>query len=263
VVARAEGGLTAQAQAAVEVREAVLGLRLSGPPQGGLGKELAFQLDVAAPEGVAAAALRLTQAVPEGFEFEHASAGGSYAPSVRAIVWAPGDLPAGQRQTVTFRLRAVRAGDWPLQAAASCANLKEVRTGLGVNLVAVPALSVRVTGPAEPVAAGAEATWAVHVLNQGSAAGVNIRLTAWLPEGLQPLAGEGPSAGRVVQQQVLFEPLPQLAPRQEAVYRLRAKSRGSGDGRIRVEVASPSLPAPLTEEAGTRPGAVSPAPVSR
>jgi hypothetical protein len=116
----------------------------------------------------------------------------------------------------------------------------------------VPALSVRITGPAEPVASGAEATWAVHVLNQGSAAGVRVRLTAWLPEGLQPLAGDGPSAGRVVQQQVLFEPLPQLAPRQEAVFRLRAKVRGPGDGRLRVEVASPSLPAPLTEEAAAR-----------
>jgi uncharacterized repeat protein (TIGR01451 family) len=252
VSARAEGGLTAQAQTAVEVREAVLGLRLTGPPQGGLGKELAFQLDVAAPEGVAATALRLTQAVPEGFEFVHASAGGSYTPAVRAVVWALGDLQAAQRQTVTFRLRAARAGDWPLQAAAACANLKEVRTGLGVRLEAVPALSVRVTGPAEPAAAGAEATWAVHVLNQGSAAAVSIRLTAWLPEGLQPLAGDGPAAGRVVQQQVLFEPLPQLAPRQEAVYRLRARVRGPGDGRIRVEVASPSLPAPILEEAGAR-----------
>jgi uncharacterized repeat protein (TIGR01451 family) len=263
VSARAEGGLTAQAQAAVEVREAVLGLRLSGPAQGALGKELDFQLDVAAPEGVAATNLRLTQAVPDGFEYVYAGGGGSYTPAVRALVWALGELPAGQRQTVTFRLRAVRAGDWPLQAAAACANLKEVRTGLGVRLEATPALSVRITGPAEPAAAGAEATWAVHVLNQGSAAGVNVRLTAWLPEGLQPLAGEGHAAGHVAQQQVLFDPLPRLAPRQEAVYRLRAKVRGPGDGRIRVEVASPSLPAPLTEEVGARVVAVSAGGVSR
>jgi uncharacterized repeat protein (TIGR01451 family) len=121
-----------------------------------------------------------------------------------------------------------------------------------VRLEAVPALSVRVTGPAEPAAAGAEATWAVHVLNQGSAAAVQVRLTATLPEGLQPLAGDGPAAGRVAQQQVVFEPLPQLAPRQEAVYRLRARTRGPGDGRIRIEVASPSLAAPLVEEAAAK-----------
>jgi uncharacterized repeat protein (TIGR01451 family) len=257
VSARAEGGLTAQSQAAVEVREALLGLRLLGPAQAEVGKELTYQLEATAPEGVAATALRLTLAVPEGFEFLAASTGGSYAPSIRAATWAVGDLAAGQRQTVTLRLRAIKAGEWRTDAAASCANLKPARTVQAVRLDAVPALTVRVTGPTEPVAAGAEATWAVHVLNQGSAAAVQVRLTAGLPEGLQPLAGDGPVAGRVAQQQVLFEPLPQLAPRQEAVYRLRGRGSGPG-GRIRVEVASPSLPAPLVEEAVAHVGAANP-----
>jgi uncharacterized repeat protein (TIGR01451 family) len=244
--ARAEGGLTAQAQSAVEVREAVLGLRLLGPTQGEVGKELTYQLEATAPEGALAAALRLTLAVPQGFEFVAASTGGSYAPSIRAVAWAVGDLAAGQRQTVTLRLRALKAGEWRTDAVATCANLKEAHTAQAVRLEASPALSIRVTGPAEPAAA----TWAVHVLNQGSAAAVQVRLTATLPEGLQPLAGDGPAAGRVAQQQVVFEPLPQLAPRQEAVYRLRA--RGPGDGRIRIEVASPSLAAPLVEEAAAK-----------
>jgi uncharacterized repeat protein (TIGR01451 family) len=252
VAARAEGGLTAQAQAAVEVREALLGLRLLGPAQGEVGKELTYQLEATAPEGVAAAALRLTLAVPEGFEFLAASTGGTYAPSIRAVTWAVGDLAAGQRQTVTLRLRAIKAGEWRMETAAACANLKPAHTAQAVRLDAVPALSIRVTGPAEPVVAGAEATWAVHVLNQGSAAAVQVRLTAGLPDGLQPLAGDGPVAGRVAQQQVVFEALPQLAPRQEAVYRLRARVRGPADGRLRVEVASPSLPAPLVEEAPAR-----------
>jgi uncharacterized repeat protein (TIGR01451 family) len=250
--ARAEGGLTAQAQLAVEVREALLGLRLLGPAQGEVGKELTYQLEATAPEGALAAALRLTLAVPQGFEFVAASTGGSYAPSIRAVAWAVGDLAAGQRQTVTLRLRALKAGEWRTDAVASCANLKEAHTAQAVRLEATPALSVRVTGPAEPVAAGAEATWAVHVLNQGSAAAVQVRLTATLPEGLQPLTGDGPVAGRSVHQQLLFEPLPQLAPRQEAVYRLRTRARGPGDGRIRVEVASPSLAAPLVEEAAAK-----------
>jgi hypothetical protein len=169
-----------------------------------------------------------------------------------------GELAAGQRQTVTLRLRATKGGEWRTDAAASCANLKPARTAQAVRLDAVPALLVRVTGPAGPVAAGAEATWAVHVLNQGSAPAVQLRLTAGLPEGLQPLAGDGPTAGRVAQQQVAFEALPQLAPRQEAVYRLRARVRGPAEGRLRVEVASPSLPAPLVEEAVAGVGAANP-----
>jgi hypothetical protein len=55
-----------------------------------------------------------------------------------------------------------------------------------------------------------------------------------------------------VGEQVVFEPLPQLAPHADAVYRLRVRARQPGPGRVRVEVRADQLARPVVSEAGAR-----------
>ena len=69
---------------------------------------------------------------------------------------------------------------------------------------------------------------------------------------MTPLAGEGPSRVAVDSQQAVSDPLAQLAPGEEAVYRISAKGGQSGDHVIRIQLTSDDSRTPVTKEEGTR-----------
>ena len=94
-------------------------------------------------------------------------------------------------------------------------------------------------------------SYEVRVFNQGSAPSPNVRLVVTLPEGLVPIRGEGPAANRVQGQQVLFEPLASMAPRADAIYRIRARATRPGDYRFRAELLSDQLARPVVAEENT------------
>jgi uncharacterized repeat protein (TIGR01451 family) len=251
VSARADGGLQARSRAAVLVREAALALRLEGPRQGLVNRELDFLLEVANPGSAPAAGLRLALTLPDGLDFLAASTGGTFDPSGRQVTWAPGTLAGGQRQTVTAKLRARRAGDWALRALARADQMAPAPATAAVHLDGVADLSLEWRAHDDPVDVGAETTFELCVLNQGSEPGVGVRLVAAVPDGLLPTQADGPTAVHIQQQQVVFEPLPQLAPRADAVYHIRVRGTHPGAGRFRVELTAASLRHPVLAEVDT------------
>jgi uncharacterized repeat protein (TIGR01451 family) len=262
VSARADGGLRAQARVAVQVNEPVLALRLKGPRQALIKGEVEFQLEVSNPGRGPATGLRLTQSIPGGLDFASASTGGTLDPKDRQVVWPLGNLPGGQTQTVTLRLRPRLAGDWALRAVAQADGMAEARATGAVHLEGVPALSLEVVAQDDPIDPGAETVYEMRVLNQGNGPSADVRLVAWLPDGLIPVRPDGPTPAQVRQQQVVFEPLPQVRPHDDVVYRIRVRGRQPGEGRFRVELTTASLPRPVREEVSThvRPTALLPRP---
>jgi uncharacterized repeat protein (TIGR01451 family) len=246
-----EGKVQAEAQTVVTAVEPVLVVRLQGPRQSLADRDLDFQLDVSNPGGLPAAGLRLALSVPEGLEFVAASTGGAFHPAEHAIVWPPGALAEGQSQGVTFRLRARTPGDWAVQAVATAERVAGATATHAVHVEGVPALALEVLAPDAALAVGGETTYELRVLNKGSAPGENVRLVAWLPEGLAAVQVEGPVPGAAQGQQVVFLPLAQLPPRVDAVYRIRVRGRAPAAGRFRVELRADSLPRPVREELST------------
>jgi uncharacterized repeat protein (TIGR01451 family) len=239
VLAQADGGLQARARAAGTITEPSLALRLDGPRQGTTQQDLDYRLEVANPGPLPAVNLRLLVRLPERVEVVAASTGGSLDPARHALVWAPGTLAPSQRQTVTFRLRAQAAGDWPLYTMAAAEGLPEAwAPAWTVRVEGRPALSVEALAQDDPLTVGADTVYELHVFNQGDAACANVRLTVWLPEQVAPLAPTGPAAASVQGQQVSFEPLPQLQSRRDAVYRIRVQGRHCGAARLRAEVSA-------------------------
>ncbi|MBC7337028.1 MAG: hypothetical protein H5U01_12280 [Clostridia bacterium] len=73
-----------------------------------------------------------------------------------------------------------------------------------------------------------------------------------LPEGLRPLAGEGPTNNTINGSEVLFGKLPRLPAKAEAVFRVRAQAIAPGDQRIRVQILSDDIRLPITKEESTQ-----------
>ena len=64
--------------------------------------------------------------------------------------------------------------------------------------------------------------------------------------------GTCPAAHRIDNLSVIFEPLANLAPAQESVYRIRVRGRREGDQRVQVQVTSDDSRSPITKEEVTR-----------
>jgi uncharacterized repeat protein (TIGR01451 family) len=258
VEAKAENGQSARAQTTVVVQEPVLALRLDGPRQAKLNSELELRLELRNPSQMPAGDVRIFQVVPEGLEFVSASTGGTYDHGRHLISWSLGSL--GSFQTVSYRLRARLPGDWALPAVAQATEMAAARATHAVHLEATPTLTLELhRDPDGPIDLGAEATYRMRVCNPGEVPGQNLALVVSLPEGLGAVGGDGPSSARIQGRQIVFEPLAQLGPRQEALYRVRVRGTSPGQGRFRAQLQAAALPAPLAQEITTyvrgRPGA--------
>jgi hypothetical protein len=92
----------------------------------------------------------------------------------------------------------------------------------------------------------------VRIVNQGSCVCTNIQITATAPEGLQPREGSGPSSYRLQGSQLVFDLLPRLATKADAVYRIKVRGVQPGDYRFRVQMTCDQLKAPVVKEESSR-----------
>jgi uncharacterized repeat protein (TIGR01451 family) len=251
VSALADGDLKAQAKTTVTVAEPALGLRLLGPRKAAPG-DIDLSLEVSNPAPTPATGVRLSQSVPNGLDVVGASGAGYFDSVDRTVAWSLGTLEAGQKQTITLRVRAKTRGDWTLAAQVVGDHIGEAKATLEMRVEVAPVLHIELAAHENTLAADAEATYEVHAANQGSAAVQNIRLAVRLPEGLTLVRADGPSAVRSAPQGVTFDPLPKLAARADAVYRIRLRGQQTGDWRWKLELSADGVPGPLREEVAVR-----------
>lgn len=135
---RAAGGLTAEAQGVVEVRQPAVAVRVEGPRHGRVGEELTVKLFVANPARSATVSLRLLLPLPEGVELVSASDGGTVYPGTTCVTWTPGSLAADQTLALSVKLRGAMPGEWALAGVATGEGMREVRHTHAVNIKARP-----------------------------------------------------------------------------------------------------------------------------
>jgi uncharacterized repeat protein (TIGR01451 family) len=252
VTAQAPGGWQAESRTSVVVTETPLTVRLDAPKQTPLGQEVDCRLEVSNPGATPAANVRVTQALPDGVDLLTASTNGTLDAARRLVTWTLGTLPAGQTQTLTLKLQGKAAGDWMLKAAAATDGAPEATAFQTVHVAGAPPLRLEVVRPEEAIDLAAESVYEVRVLNQGTVAVPGVRLIASVSEGLLVTKAEGPTAALVQPKQIVFEPLPQLPGRSDAVYRLRLKGQAPGDWGLLVQVTADPLTKPLVRQVSTR-----------
>jgi uncharacterized repeat protein (TIGR01451 family) len=237
ILAQADRGVEVKGAVDVVISEPSLSLRIDGPAQTATDRECDFQLEVANPASLTAKNIRLVQALPPTFEVVSAN-GASLDSSTHALVWSLTDLGAGQRQRVTFRIKASDGGDWPLTAAVLSQNFPEAVVKHTLHVDAAAMLKLEVNAREECLAVDAETIISIRVLNKGAAPCAGVRLTATLPESVAPFKGEGPSSEQIEKQQVRFAPLPQLDAHGYVVYFIHVRGRQAGRGSLRVELTA-------------------------
>jgi uncharacterized repeat protein (TIGR01451 family) len=244
--------LEARATSKVILTEAMLTMKQTAPQRRFMNRPAEFAVELANPGSAPAHNVRLTNVLPQGLEFASASDGGVYDPAVRTVTWVVNSLPPSEKRNFAVKVVAKSAGDWVAKTTAQGERGLQAKAETPLHVEGVPALLLDIADLEDPIEVGAETTYEIKVVNQGTSPSTGIQIVGTAPAGMLPREASGPVNYRIQGQQVIFEKMPQLAPRADAVYRIKVLGQQAGDLRFKVQLMADHLSQPVQEEESTR-----------
>lgn len=252
ITARGEGSLKSEHRCRVEIVAPQLQVGVTGPKRRYLDRQATYQVSLANPGTAAARNVDLAAFLPRGMKFVGADSEGQYDPTRHAVFWALEELPANKSGVVKVTTVPLEPGDHVLRVETR-ADRNLTSNGEQVVVVeAAPEILFSVVDLSDPIEVGSDTTYEVRVVNNGTRAASNVRISVAMPPEMRALGGNGPTKAAGDEQRVLFEPLGRLQPREEAIFKVNAQAVRAGDTRIRVQLTSDDEPTPVTKEESTR-----------
>jgi hypothetical protein len=114
------------------------------------------------------------------------------------------------------------------------------------------AILLEVVDTEDPIEVGADTSYEIRITNTGSKTETDIKLVCAIPEKMQLKSAQGPAHYQEQGREVIFEALPKLAPRADAIYRINVKAIAPGDVRFKAQITSTNLVEPVVEMESTR-----------
>jgi uncharacterized repeat protein (TIGR01451 family) len=253
-VATADGGLKASAVAPVNVVLPRIDLAATGPHLRYLERKAVYTFKATNPGSAPAGNVSVQAVVPQGMKVHAASAGGQCDATTGTVSWFVGDLPPGQSREVSVEVIPVSMGEHHVRAVATAARGLKTEAEVVTRAEGLSALLMELADADDPVEVGTDTSYEIRVTNTGSKMETNLQLTCTLPERME-LRGARCAAGcryRVDGRDVVFEPLPRLAPRADVVYRVFVRGTAPGDLRFRARIRADGLSEPVLREESTK-----------
>lgn len=251
VTAVGDGGLSAEASCTTVVKKPNLAVTKQGRDTLFVGRQGVYDITVTNNGDTVARGTQLVDTLPPEVTFVSADSGGSG--SGNTVTWSLGDLAPGQSKKVTCTVSAQRIGKATnnVRATASCTEATAQHV---MEIKGIPAILLEVVDVEDPDELGTTDVYIITVTNQGTAIDTNIRITAEVQPEADFVSAEGPVPGTAAGKVVTFQPLPTLAPKAQAVYKVTVKAVKPGDTRFKVQMSSDNIGTsnPVTETESTR-----------
>ncbi len=274
VSALVNGQVLGQVEQVLQVNEAGLALKLTGPAVRYVGQEATWALEVANNGGQPLVQVALSDVLPPELDFVKADGSRLLG---REVVWNVDRLEPKAVKTFQLTTRANRMTARTVSQARATAYALETDPGPGAVGNALRGVPVSATGalptgwpissqaqadiaieglPAfkmkvdarGPIEVGERTEYAITVSNTGSLPGSGIQVVCEVPAQLQVL-GASPGGYRLDGQKVVFPPLPtMLDPGRAVQYRIAVLAVKAGDARFRAELSSSILKQPVVKE---------------
>jgi uncharacterized repeat protein (TIGR01451 family) len=249
--ARADGNLQVQQQVEFEVIAPALAVEVNGPERRYLERPATYEVTVANPGTAVAHDVQLVTKLPKGMRFVRANNMGEYDAASHAVYWSLSELPEGERGTVELVAMPIETGPQTLEVEGKAQGLADHKQQQ-ILVEGLAAIMFEVRDLEDPIEVGGETGYEIRVVNQGTKAATNIKVAVNLPPGMKVISAEGESRHAVQGASIVFEPLAQLAPKADTVYRLKVQGLQAGDQRVMVEVNTDDLGQPIRREESTR-----------
>lgn len=238
--------------AAIQVIEPRLNLEAAGPKLRYLHRKAAYTVRVVNPTEAPVPNVLVRAVIPPGFQFHAAGDGGRFDPTTGTVSWALGEVGAFQTRAVKVELVAVAIGDFHLPFTTRAGHGIKADSEVFTRVEGLAALVLEVVDTEDPIEVGAETTYQIRITNSGSKTETDARLVCTIPEKMELKSAAGPTHYQVRGKEIVFEPLPPLAPKGEANFHITVKGIAPGDVRFKAQVTSANLSEPLMEMEPTR-----------
>jgi uncharacterized repeat protein (TIGR01451 family) len=129
---------------------------------------------------------------------------------------------------------------------------KPVQTTCSTTILGVPGILLELVDLADPIEVGNQVTYEIRVTNQGSLPGTNIRLVCRAPASEEYVSGTGATTVKADGQMITTEPLPELAAKAVATWRVVVKATQPADARFKVQLSSDQFQKPIDQEESTQ-----------
>jgi uncharacterized repeat protein (TIGR01451 family) len=250
-VARAtgQGGLKAEMPLSQVIQQPQLTVQMSGPEKVFLGRSASYKATVTNKGDGEARNAVLEVGAPAGVKVVNVSSGG--VPGMGKASWNLGTLAPGQNVTVSLAMDPQTMGTLEATAWAQAACATKATASARTVVQGIPAILLEMVDVTDPVQVGQTTTYLATVTNQGSMAGTNVRLIWQLEDQMELVSAEGATASKAEGTTVLCGPLPSLAPKAQAVWRVVVRAVEPGDVRMKVTLTSDQLTRPVEKTEAT------------
>lgn len=244
-----EGNLRAEDSGTIAIREPVLVLAIEGPDLHYVNSVGDYQILVTNEGDGPARDTTVTFNLPQGASFSSATEGGRAAGG--SAVWNLGTIQPGQTRRLNASANYSQQGTARAQATATAVCAQATSNVVTTEVQGIPAILLEMVDERDPVAIGQNEVYTIRVTNQGSQVDRNVQIVALIPDVATYVSANGPTQHRSSGQQVIFAPLASLAPQQAVTYTVTVRAHQAADARMRVQLTSDMLTAPVQEEEAT------------
>lgn len=242
-------GLTAEDSKAVTVHQPVLEISCTAPADRFAGRPIEVCYTVRNTGDAPAAGTMVEVSLPSGASFRGASPGGNQ--SGGKVAWDLGSLAPGASKEVCLNAVADSIGNVTFSGSAKGVCAKPVSTTCTTKISGIPAILLEVIDIEDPIEVGKTETYQIEVTNQGSATDTNIKVTCELEDAQEFVSGSGATAVTGSGRTITMAPLPSLAAKDKAVWRVVVKANRAANIRFKTSLISDQLTRPVEETEST------------
>lgn len=240
--ATADMGLTAESGAATSVvRQPVLAIKAECPPSGLIGRSYTFKFTVRNTGDAPSNNTVVTAPLPAGTAFVSADNNG--AASREAVTWNLGALRPNDSRTVSYTVRADKAGVLVASASAVGACATQVTDRCQTQAVGVPDIGTLLTDTEGVVLVGNPHVFRYEVMNQGQVDLTNVKVVARLDDGLEFVSSTAPGQP-VVRGKVVEFSLGTVPIGQRRSFTITTRGTKAGNLFIATETSATEIPRP-------------------
>jgi uncharacterized repeat protein (TIGR01451 family) len=232
------------------VSQPVLNISKTGPEQMYVGLNFSYDIEVGNNGDAPAESTVLEDSIPTNTTFVSASEGGSYANGM--VVWNLGTLQPQDYRSLRLTVKGAKIGEERNTATVQASCAEAVAASATTIVRGIPAILLEVVDLQDPILVGSDETYVITVTNQGSATDNNILIEATLEDTMEYVSSSGPTSGILVEgNKVVFDPLPALAPKDKASWKVNVRAINSGDVRFKVIMNSDQIGRDVVETEAT------------
>ncbi len=228
-----------------------LKLEIQGPSNLYLEQSSSFKMFVSNVGEAVAHDVRLMLQLPKSLSFVQANNMGAYKEDEHCVYWDLAELPPQTNGEILLTVKSSSPDNVDLVFDATGPNKLSAHTSKKVSIDGLAALSFTISSSADLVELGSEYEYTVEIVNRGTKASSNVELQIMAPNVVSILATDGPTQATNRKGVIVFDKIPEVAPKSTITYRIKASASQQGDCRVGFQLSSDDLE-PLVKENNTR-----------